>query len=57
LFSLGARFRAFSHLEVIAELLGHADIRITRRHYAHIPRKVIANAVRRSLPALKVAAV
>jgi integrase len=44
-----------ARLEVIAELLGHADIRITRRHYAHIPRKVVAKTVRRSLPALNLA--
>jgi integrase len=43
-----------TRLEVIAELLGHADIRITRRHYAHIPRRVIAESVRQNMPPLRI---
>jgi integrase len=45
-----------ARLEVIAELLGHADTRITRRHYAHIPRQVIADTVRQCYPPLRIPA-
>ena len=39
-----------TRIEVIAELLGHADIRITQRHYAKIPRRVVVETVRTALP-------
>jgi integrase len=37
-------------LPIIAKLLGHADTRITMRHYAHLADKTLAKAVRK-LPA------
>jgi integrase len=36
--------------EIIQELLGHADLRMTRRAYAHLLDKTIAKAVRKHLP-------
>ena len=36
--------------EVVQELLGHADMRMTRRVYAHLLNRTIARAVRRKLP-------
>ena len=37
-------------LLTISKLLGHADTRITSRHYAHLCDKTLANAVNRFLP-------
>lgn len=37
-------------LLTISKLLGHADTRITSRHYAHLADKTLANAVRMHLP-------
>lgn len=37
-------------LQVIAEVLGHADTRITQRHYAHLHPSHVAKAVRAALP-------
>lgn len=37
-------------LLTISKLLGHADTRITARHYAHLCDKVLANAVNTLLP-------
>ena len=39
-------------LLTIAHQLGHADTRITQRHYAHLLPSHVSAAVRRSLPAL-----
>ena len=33
-------------MAVIAEALGHADERITRRHYAHLSKSYVADTVR-----------
>ena len=33
-------------IAVIAEALGHADERITRRHYAHLSKSYVADTVR-----------
>jgi integrase len=37
-------------IEVIQELLGHSDSRMTRRTYAHLLQKTVANTVRKHLP-------
>lgn len=37
-------------LQVIAEVLGHADTRITSRHYAHLMPSYVADTVRAHLP-------
>ncbi len=37
-------------LKVIAEALGHADTRITERHYGHISEEYVARQVRANLP-------
>jgi len=37
-------------LQVIAEVLGHADTRITQRHYAHLHPDHVAKTVRAALP-------
>jgi integrase len=37
-------------LQVIAEALGHADTRITSRHYAHLMPSYVADTIRRHLP-------
>ncbi|MGB5835194.1 MAG: tyrosine-type recombinase/integrase [Thiohalocapsa sp.] len=37
-------------LKVIAEALGHADTRMTERHYGHLSDQYIANQVRTNLP-------
>lgn len=37
-------------MKVIAEALGHADTRITEKHYAHLSATFVANAIRRGLP-------
>ncbi len=42
-------------LHIIAELLGHADTRITKRHYAHLAPSYVAQVVREHLPALTLA--
>jgi integrase len=36
--------------EVIQELLGHADLRMTRRAYAHLLQKTLQRAVKKHLP-------
>jgi hypothetical protein len=41
-------------LAVIAEALGHADERITRKHYAHLSPSYVRHAVRTGLGALGV---
>lgn len=37
-------------LQVIAELLGHSDTRITSKHYAHLMPSFVANTLRENLP-------
>jgi len=39
-------------LAVIAEQLGHADTRITQRHYAHLSPSYVAETVRAKMPTL-----
>jgi integrase len=36
--------------DVIQELLGHADLRMTRRAYAHLLQKTLQRAVKKHLP-------
>ncbi len=42
--------QAGADLLTISKLLGHADTRITSRHYAHLCDKTLANAVKTLLP-------
>ena len=42
--------QAGADLLTISKLLGHADTRITSRHYAHLCDRTLANAVNRLLP-------
>lgn len=42
--------QAGADLLTISKLLGHADTRITSRHYAHLCDKTLANTVNRLLP-------
>jgi integrase len=42
--------RAGAPLQVIAEALGHADTRMTSRHYAHLQPSFVAETVRANLP-------
>lgn len=42
--------QAGADLLTISKLLGHADTRITSRHYAHLCDKTLANTVRNLLP-------
>jgi integrase len=37
-------------LQVIAANLGHADTRMTERHYAHLAPAFVANAIRAAMP-------
>lgn len=39
-------------MAVIAEALGHADERITRRHYAHLSPSYVADTVRQTVVGL-----
>lgn len=39
-------------MAVIAEALGHADERITRRHYAHLSKSYVADTVRKAVTGL-----
>jgi integrase len=41
-------------LQVIAEALGHADTRMTSRHYAHLVPSYVADTIRAKLPAFGV---
>ncbi len=38
-------------LQVIAEVMGHSDMRMTRKHYAHLAPDHIAETIRKHLPA------
>ncbi len=40
------------HMGVIAAQLGHADTRMTEKHYAHLAPSYVADTVRAALPAL-----
>ena len=42
--------QAGADLLTISKLLGHADTRITSRHYAHLCDKTLTNAVKTLLP-------
>jgi integrase len=42
--------QAGADLLTISKLLGHADTRVTSRHYAHLCDKTLANAVNKLLP-------
>ncbi|WP_096701267.1 site-specific integrase [Magnetospirillum sp. 15-1] len=44
--------QAGAHLSVIAANLGHADTRMTEKHYAHLAPSHIATAIRAALPKL-----
>jgi hypothetical protein len=37
---------------VIAEQLGHADTRMTEKHYAHLASSYVANTIRAHFPRL-----
>ena len=37
-------------LQVIASALGHADTRITEKHYAHLMPSFVADTIRANLP-------
>lgn len=51
----GARLaRSGVPMAVIAEALGHADERITRRHYAHLSPSYVADTVRASASGLRI---
>lgn len=39
-------------MKVIAEALGHADSRITERHYAHLAPSHVASVIRENLPSI-----
>jgi integrase len=39
-------------LRVIAAQLGHADTRMTEKHYAHLAPNYVADTVRAALPVL-----
>ena len=39
-------------MAVIAEQLGHADTRMTERHYAHLSPSYVADAIRAGFPSL-----
>jgi integrase len=39
-------------MRLIADQLGHADTRVTEKHYAHLTPSYVAEAVRHALPAL-----
>lgn len=37
-------------LEIVAELLGHSDTRITKKHYAHLMQDYVAEQLRKYMP-------
>jgi site-specific recombinase XerD len=39
--------------EIIRELLGHADLRMTLRAYAHLLNRTVAKVVKRKLPSFR----
>jgi site-specific recombinase XerD len=42
-------------LNVVSENLGHADLRMTTRHYAHLSKSYVADTIRRAAPNLGIA--
>src|SRR5262245_60293361 len=42
-------------LAVIAEQLGHADTRMTKKHYAHLAPSYVADTIRAHFPTLGIA--
>ena len=42
-------------LQVIAEALGHADTRVTQRHYGHLAPSYVAQIIRANLPSIAIA--
>ena len=44
--------RAGAPLPVIAANLGHADTRMTERHYAHLAPTYVADVIRATMPSL-----
>ena len=40
---------------VIAEQLGHADTRMTEKHYAHLAPSYVADTIRAHFPTLEIA--
>jgi hypothetical protein len=40
-------------MRVIANQPGHADTRMTERHYAHLAPSFVADTVRRAMPVLE----
>ncbi len=43
-------------LQVVASALGHADARMTEKHYAHLAPSHVAHLIRNNLPSLGAAA-
>ncbi len=43
-------------MRVIADQLGHADTRITERHYAHLGPSYVADVVRAAMPGMGIVA-
>jgi hypothetical protein len=43
-------------MDVIAEQLGHADTRMTEKHYAHLAPSCVANTIRAHFPVLGIGA-
>jgi len=39
-------------LQVVAANLGHADIRMTEKHYAHLAPSYVADVIRATMPRL-----
>jgi integrase len=39
-------------LQVVAEVLGHSDTRITQKHYGHLAPSYVAQVIRENLPAI-----
>ncbi len=49
----GALARAGVSLQIIAAVLGHADTRMTEKHYAHLQPSHVADVIRKNLPKLE----
>ena len=43
-------------MPVIAKQLGHADTRMTEKHYAHISPSYVADTIRQNFPTLGIVA-
>jgi integrase len=44
--------RAGAGLIIVAEALGHSDVRMVTKHYAHLAPSFVAETVRRTAPNL-----